>query len=911
MKNLDGHAAAAAAWKRGLDEASIPWLERAARLGPGDPRIILDLARLRLGGGADAIAAAAEDFARVAERYDTAAAWLGLAMAEFKQGHTGPAAEALGTLLARHCMPGEPGFTTLAQQIAAAAGYDGFCGLTAAGVPQKKGRGRLLGQPLDMAALTRVEGLVAVADDGGLSGWACRPAAPDTPPLLTLHDAAGHRRAVKFGKVLPADDDVPLLHRHGFKIPPRALAGLTPPFTLSGPDGGNISGSPLDPGALAAMPPRAAAKNGRARTRLPARRPVSAVIPVYRGLEETTACLETVLAAPGLARIIVVDDATPEPALAAWLDGLAAHGRITLCRHVTNQGFPAAVNTGLAAAARDDVLLLNSDILLPPGAVKTLREVAYSDPTAGSVTPFSNEASILSYPDPRGGNPMPDFAGAVALDALARKTNGRKSVEIPTGVGFCMYLRHDCLQAVGGFRPELFAQGYGEENDFCLRARHKGFTHRAALGAYVAHVGGVSFRAATRGLTQRNLGILERLYPGYHELVASFNASDPLRPARARLDVARLQAAPAPQTVLLISHSHGGGVARQVAAEIAALHGRGVRPLLLVTQFPEDPETTPYPWPALLTQGDAKDTPSLVFSLPGKRAALARLLKTLDVGKVVLHHTLGHHPSVRTLATTLGVPQEIVVHDYASFCPRVNLLTRPDEGAPPRYCGEPGVSDCIACCARDRTGIYEELSVPALLARSSAEFAGAAHVMVPSADAAKQITRHFSGIKPQIVPWEDDRPPAHPRPPGAGPRKIIVIGGIGPAKGFELLVECANDAVARNLPLEFIVAGSSSDDAKLLATGRIFVTGHYQEGEAHSLITSFAPDLAFLPSIWPETWCFALGEAWRAGLYAVTFDLGAQAERLRATGRGFTLPLGLPVPRINDFLLTWTPPPGK
>jgi hypothetical protein len=111
-----------AAWKRGLDEASIPWLERAARLGPGDPRITLDLARLRLGGGADAIAAAADDFARVAERYDTAAAWLGLAMAEFKLGHTGPAADALGTLLARHCMPGESGFAILAQQIAAAAG---------------------------------------------------------------------------------------------------------------------------------------------------------------------------------------------------------------------------------------------------------------------------------------------------------------------------------------------------------------------------------------------------------------------------------------------------------------------------------------------------------------------------------------------------------------------------------------------------------------------------------------------------------------------------------------------------------------------------------------------------------------------------------------------------------------------
>ena len=38
----------------------------------------------------------------------------------------------------------------------------------------------------------------------------------------------------------------------------------------------------------------------------------------------------------------------------------------------------------------------------------------------------------------------------------------------------------------------------------------------------------------------------------------------------------------------------------------------------------------------------------------------------------------------------------------------------------------------------------------------------------------------------------------------------------------------------------------------------------------------------------------------RAGLYALVFDLGAQAERVRATGRGMVLPLGLPAERINE-----------
>ena len=230
-------------------------------------------------------------------------------------------------------------------------------------------------------------------------------------------------------------------------------------------------------------------------------------------------------------------------------------------------------------------------------------------------------------------------------------------------------------------RPEIFAQGYGEENDFCLRARHLGFTHRAALGAFVAHIGGVSFRAAARGLIARNLGILNRLYPGYHEMVMEFIAADPLAPARARIDALRLRAAPADDAVLLISHSHGGGVARQVAAEMAALRKAGSRPLLLVTKFPDEPEQSPYPWPALLTEGAAEDFPNLAFKLPAQKPALLRLLRAMRVRRVVLHHTLGHHPEVRSLAAALAVPQDIVIHDYASFCPRVTLLARPDENA--------------------------------------------------------------------------------------------------------------------------------------------------------------------------------------------------------------------------------------
>ena len=81
------------------------------------------------------------------------------------------------------------------------------------------------------------------------------------------------------------------------------------------------------------------------------------------------------------------------------------------------------------------------------------------------------------------------------------------------------------------------------------------------------------------------------------------------------------------------------------------------------------------------------------------------------------------------------------------------------------------------------------------------------------------------------------------------------------------------------------------------------MTGPYQPEEAVDLIREQHAALALLPSIWPETWCLGLTELWCAGLRVAAFDIGAPAERIGRTGRGFLLPLGLSPPRINDALL--------
>lgn len=621
-------------------------------------------------------------------------------------------------------------------------------------------------------------------------------------------------------------------------------------------------------------------------------RPTDIVIPVYRDRIATMACLDSVLAhRPRGTRVIVIDDATPEPELDVALEKLAARKQILLIRHARNRGFPAAANAGLAKARAvgHDALLLNADTVVGPGFVPRLRAAAYAAADIGTACPLSNNATILSYPDPTGGNPMPDRAETARLVELAWANNGARTVDIPTAVGFCMFIRHDCLKATGRFRADIFGRGYGEENDFCARAAASGWRHVGATGVFVAHVGEASFGKQASKLRARNEKILTQLHPAYPARIAAHVAADPLLPARRSLDIARRRAAQPISTkaVLLVSHSQGGGVARSVAQRCVALRAQGAWPIVLI------------PADTLGNIVQIADFPNLRFTLPGDHAALIALLRAAQTNRIEFHHTLGHPAQVLALGQTLRLPYVVHVHDYHWLCPRLVL-----SGTQGRYCGEPDLAGCNTCIRTRGSLLPEKINVGDLRARSADLLGAATQVITPSADAAARLRRYFPALRPRV-----ESPPVPPRSPPilaskTGRRRIAVVGAIGPEKGFHILLALARDAAATGKDLEFVVIGHTIRDTALLRTGRVFITGPYQPEEAVDLIRAQNADLALLPSVVPETWCHALTEIWDAGLHVVAFGLGAQAERIRAAHhRGTLLPPGLPPAAINHALL--------
>ena len=259
--------------------------------------------------------------------------------------------------------------------------------------------------------------------------------------------------------------------------------------------------------------------------------PLNVIVAVYENLEATVACFEALFAEGSAApkRVIAVDDASPNEAIRGWLSCQAARGMLETIRNDVNLGFAASVNRALALCDQGDALLLNADAFLTPGAIDRLAAVARSAEDIGTVTPFSNNGEFTSFPEPNVVNALPDPRTQRDIAEAAFAANGTEAVDMPNGVGFCLYVTRACLDRVGAM-PELYARGYYEDVEFCLRAREAGLRSVCATGVYVAHAGAQSFRGEKRALVLRNLAIVEGRFPGYTPECAAYLAADPLWP---------------------------------------------------------------------------------------------------------------------------------------------------------------------------------------------------------------------------------------------------------------------------------------------------------------------------------------------------------------------------------------------
>lgn len=674
---------------------------------------------------------------------------------------------------------------------------------------------------------------------------------------------------------------------------------------------------------------------------------IDVIVPVYSGEAFVRRCLEAVFAGGGAVHeLVVVDDCSPEPALSAWLDELAAAGSITLLRNAYNLGFTGSVNRALALHPQRDVVLLNSDTEVAGDWLARLLRCAEEHPDAGTITPFSNNATICSYPFEAWTGEVPGTLGLAGLDALFARTLAGVAADLPTGVGFCMYLRRSCLDQVGLLDEAAFGRGYGEENDLCRRAAKAGWRNLLCADVFV-YKGGVSFGAGREALMAAGAEALRRLHPEYDGVVRTFIAADPLRPLRDAVDAARealggaeadalrveratepargamppptprmlhsyagmercpagglpLPVAGTPETDgrpvwLHLLHGWGGGTERWVrdmaTADTQARHlclrsrtGRNDAGVRLELLEPGVSDTVLLAWDL--------DEP-IAFCAEhhaGWRAVFDAVLDACGVQVVVVSSLIGHALEV----FGSGRPTLWVMHDLFPFCP---ALFGWYDGA----CTDCDGERLRRCFAGNNLNVFWHQASPqawlVLREAFARVLAGpAVTVVAPS----RSVLERYRTLLPVLAdkPWHLVQhglalcpPPLTRRdgPTGAAVRRlrVVVPGRLLPHKGLGLVRELL-PALADFADVLLLGSGDAGQAFAYLPHVRVVVEYGPMQMAAH--VAAFGADCALLPAVLPESFSYTLSEMQALAVPAVATALGAFAERIEDGVTGWLVP---------------------
>ncbi|MBS0516336.1 MAG: glycosyltransferase [Proteobacteria bacterium] len=249
---------------------------------------------------------------------------------------------------------------------------------------------------------------------------------------------------------------------------------------------------------------------------------VSIVVPIFNSPQSVQNCIAPVLRHSPNARLILIDDASTDARIAPILDAAAKHKHVLVQRNERNRGYTGSVNVGMRLAGGDDVVLLNSDTVVGPRWLAALKIAAYSADDIGTVTAVSDNAGAFSVPELERHCPIPARWTLAQAQRAVLQQAGMRYPQLPTGNGFCMYVKRVLLARIGPMDEAAFPQGYGEENDFCQRGERAGYRNLIAGNVLVHHERSASFGDERRAaLGAQGMAVLRERYPDYESEVGA------------------------------------------------------------------------------------------------------------------------------------------------------------------------------------------------------------------------------------------------------------------------------------------------------------------------------------------------------------------------------------------------------
>jgi glycosyltransferase involved in cell wall biosynthesis/GT2 family glycosyltransferase len=616
------------------------------------------------------------------------------------------------------------------------------------------------------------------------------------------------------------------------------------------------------------------------------------IVPVYGAAAELARCLSSVALHTDLSRhrLILVLDGPQASDVEACIALLPS---ATVLRNSSRLGFVESANAGMRASA-GDVVLLNSDTVVTPRWLEQLIDASASSGDIGTVTPLSNHATLCSVPRSFEENLIPSGFDATSFAALIARISTRAYPRLPTGVGVCLYIRRALLDDIGLFDTAHFGLGYGEENDFCMRALARGWLHIADDATFIEHAGHRSFGASRAQLQRHAARTLSRLHPAYMPAIAAFMRADPLAPVRERINIALRARTPRTRSrgasrVVHVLHGwppfqHAGTelyaywlVRRQLQWREVSVFGRLADPARAqgdaVELVDEGARVR------LVTNNFTQRDPFARNAMHDRmfNRAFARFLDEEKPDLVHIHHLAGHAFSLARIARRRGIPIVQQLQDWWSMCARVNLFH-----AEWNRCSGPSLSKCAACAPL--TGIApapmwnRALHVARWRSARAALAAADAYVM-GSRFIRDDYTRAglLSHDTPSFVlPYGVDIMRSEERRRRSAPLRFGFIGSILPHKGLHVAAEAFRSIDPSLATLHAWGDATASADYTSMLRSSLTFEGTFAEADKPAIFASL--DALLVPSVGLESFGLATREAMMCGVPVIATNDGALTE---------------------------------
>jgi GT2 family glycosyltransferase len=580
------------------------------------------------------------------------------------------------------------------------------------------------------------------------------------------------------------------------------------------------------------------------------------IIPVYKGLAETKKCIDSVVNSKNKVgyKLVVINDCSPDPSMAQMLHELKNKFNFELHENKENLGFVKTVNYGMSLHARSDIILLNSDTIVSDYWIDRMFSHAINNGKIATITPFSNNATICSYPSIYGRKELANRLSVKKISDELYKLHRGHYVEVPTGVGFCMYIARKAIETVGLFDEVSFGKGYGEENDFCMKCLHAGFINILAVDVFVEHTGEVSFAGDSNAGKINALNIINKRYPNYSQLIHEHLAAGLSVPYKLNLTQSIFEIG-CVNCVLILTHNLGGGTEKYIRDFIAKNQESN---FVLIR-----PDAVNFKVEYVI-QGEA-----IQFTVSRECDEFLSKLKKIKFKSVYVNHLINFEQFEIRRFLKMGENVVTLLHDYYMACTNINMLKNDI------YCESTQIKDCIDCFKKLDPNIVNGF----MRNFNAREVLWASDLVIsPSNYTKKIISERFDFDQIKVLGHESLEKIFYKKiNSNQSIVEVCIIGVLAKHKGLNFVRQVIKYINEKKLNIKIKLIG-------YVEGGEIIEglesTGRYEDDDLVNLLLEINPALIWFPAIWPETYSYTLTKAIESGLPIIAPKFGAFDERL-------------------------------